>query len=217
MRKSITGLALAAAFAATPAAAATTIFNSGFENVQGGPTFGTYTIVSSADGWIGRPSSGGHLYGIELQNHVAGSPAADGGNVFVELDTDRNSYMTRTIGKGTYSLSYEYSGRPGVPANSNTIGVFLNGNLLTSIAQAGRADTNWGLLNVNFTATGPSTLEFRAYGPGNSVGDGLGGYIDNIRLESAVPEPATWGLMILGFGLVGGVLRRRPRARVALA
>jgi hypothetical protein len=26
-----------------------------------------------------------------------------------------------------------------------------------------------------------------------------------------VPEPATWALMILGFGLVGGVLRRKER------
>lgn len=26
---------------------------------------------------------------------------------------------------------------------------------------------------------------------------------------AAVPEPATWGLMILGFGMVGGAMRRR--------
>ncbi len=30
-----------------------------------------------------------------------------------------------------------------------------------------------------------------------------------------VPEPATWGLMILGFGLAGGALRRRTRAALA--
>ena len=29
---------------------------------------------------------------------------------------------------------------------------------------------------------------------------------------SAVPEPATWGLMILGFGAVGGAMRRRRAA-----
>lgn len=36
------------------------------------------------------------------------------------------------------------------------------------------------------------------------------------QIQNAVPEPATWGLMIVGFGGVGAVLRRR-RAAVALA
>jgi hypothetical protein len=30
-------------------------------------------------------------------------------------------------------------------------------------------------------------------------------------LASGVPEPATWALTILGFGLVGGVMRRQRR------
>ena len=33
-----------------------------------------------------------------------------------------------------------------------------------------------------------------------------------VPLATAVPEPATWGLMILGFGGVGGILRTRKRA-----
>lgn len=33
----------------------------------------------------------------------------------------------------------------------------------------------------------------------------------------AVPEPATWALMIGGFGVAGGALRRRRTARVAIA
>ncbi|WP_375429007.1 PEPxxWA-CTERM sorting domain-containing protein [uncultured Sphingomonas sp.] len=34
---------------------------------------------------------------------------------------------------------------------------------------------------------------------------------------AAVPEPAAWLSMILGFGMVGGVLRRRPRVNFAVA
>jgi hypothetical protein len=38
---------------------------------------------------------------------------------------------------------------------------------------------------------------------------------DNIRvLTAAVPEPATWAMMILGFGLVGFAARRRREAHV---
>jgi hypothetical protein len=32
----------------------------------------------------------------------------------------------------------------------------------------------------------------------------------------AVPEPATWAMMIVGFGLAGAALRRRPNAAVSL-
>ena len=37
------------------------------------------------------------------------------------------------------------------------------------------------------------------------------------NLATAVPEPAAWGMMILGFGLVGGVLRRKPSVQFKLA
>ena len=43
--------------------------------------------------------------------------------------------------------------------------------------------------------------------------------IDDVAFDGAVPEPATWGTMLLGFGGLGSVLRRRrapgPRVRFA--
>lgn len=36
-------------------------------------------------------------------------------------------------------------------------------------------------------------------------------------IPGAVPEPATWAMMILGFGLVGGAMRRRPAVVRAIA
>lgn len=33
---------------------------------------------------------------------------------------------------------------------------------------------------------------------------------------AAVPEPAAWGLMIVGFGAIGGALRRRQRTNVSV-
>jgi len=35
-------------------------------------------------------------------------------------------------------------------------------------------------------------------------------------LEAAVPEPASWAMMIAGFGLVGGAMRRGQRSTVSL-
>ena len=48
-------------------------------------------------------------------------------------------------------------------------------------------------------------------GPNNAAS-----YSGNLNLSTvAVPEPATWGMMILGFGLAGGALRRSRTLAVA--
>jgi hypothetical protein len=62
---------------------------------------------------------------------------------------------------------------------------------------------HWGLSNYGLEA-GNYVLTLT----GNNSGVGsLAGTVS----FAAVPEPATWALMILGFGLVGGVLRRKER------
>ena len=195
----LTGIALAA----TPASAAV-VFSSTFENVPGGPTNGNFANVLTADGWTATDSN----HPIELQNHAAGNPAPNGGNIFVELDSSRNSSMSRVIQAGTYQLSFLYSARPGVDASSNGIQVFLDNVLLDppgTVTGVGGNQTSWSTVTSGyFTVTSPTTLKFAAVG----TSDSLGGYIDNITLN-AVPEPATWAMMITGFGLVGGAMRRR--------
>lgn len=41
-------------------------------------------------------------------------------------------------------------------------------------------------------------------------------YFDNIRFGAAVPEPATWAMMLVGFAMVGAAVRRR-RGTIAVA
>ena len=50
----------------------------------------------------------------------------------------------------------------------------------------------------------------------NGTSQGGGSYTANVTF-AAVPEPATWALMILGFGVVGYSMRRRPAVRFSLA
>lgn len=97
----------------------------------------------------------------------------------------------------------------------------------------------WEIVNENTASYGFSTGTFRSSG-GNSDGARTlaQSYLDNItggvwqpangtlkllysansqsQVLAAVPEPATWAMMIAGFGLVGGALRRRS-TNVALA
>ena len=55
---------------------------------------------------------------------------------------------------------------------------------------------------------------FLAYSVNTVTGSGtvtsFGLMADTLRVTSFVPEPATWSLMILGFGAVGFAMRRRP-------
>lgn len=202
-------LAIAGAVASTVALAApaqaAVVFTTTWEadQVPGGPTPGTFIIynnppTATVAGWTVDTQ-------LELQNNVAGAPAATGGQVFAELDADFNSSIYRTIAPGTYTLSYLYSPRPGVAFDSNNINVTLDGANISMISGLGGGQTAWSMINSpRFTVTGAGVLRISAGG----TSDSLGGYIDNITL-TAVPEPTTWALFILGFGAIGATMRRR--------
>ncbi|WP_308515434.1 FxDxF family PEP-CTERM protein [Sphingomonas flavescens] len=43
----------------------------------------------------------------------------------------------------------------------------------------------------------------------NGTGPGNGSFTGNVTIRPAVPEPATWAMMLLGFGATGLMMRRR--------
>lgn len=59
--------------------------------------------------------------------------------------------------------------------------------------------------------TGADFAFFDAIGYNFNFDYGAGTPFSSIDAFNAVPEPSTWALMIAGFGLVGGMLRRRSR------
>ncbi len=61
----------------------------------------------------------------------------------------------------------------------------------------------WQLSNVLLTG-GPHTITLN----GTKAGVGFSSYAGTLEL-GGVPEPAAWGLMLLGFGLVGASMRSR--------
>jgi PEP-CTERM motif len=65
---------------------------------------------------------------------------------------------------------------------------------------------------LSFVSTGAGSLllNFGAGGPNDSAGP----ILDNILVDSAVPEPSTWFLLLSGFGMIGLAARRR-RSSVA--
>ena len=77
-----------------------------------------------------------------------------------------------------------------------------------------RGFTPWMFESFSFTATSTSaTLSLLAYG--TPVGQPPFSLIDGITIDTTtpmpVPEPTTWAMMLIGFGVIGGVMRTRRR------
>ena len=68
----------------------------------------------------------------------------------------------------------------------------------------------FGIYTVSFLAGSAGSLKAFV---GTSSNDNVGPLLDKMKLTitSGVPEPATWAMMIVGFGLVGSAVRRRNR------
>src|SRR4029077_17213499 len=74
--------------------------------------------------------------------------------------------------------------------------------------------------------SGSNTAPFNALGPfsmteGASLnlitGASITGFNESMQSETAIPEPRTWAMMLVGFGLMGAFgLRRRVRNRLAM-
>ena len=209
MKKFLIGTAFMAMTVASPASAATEIFFSDFE----GEYFNTpsgYAILDSTGVWTKEAGTSG----IEVQfDDTGGAPYDASSKVKVELDSNSNSGMYYTIqNAGVYTLSFLFSPRPGVSSGSNLIDLLLDSEVLGSYNGGPFSTTVWSQNTVDFTAQAGQKLIFRAGG----TSDSLGGYLDNIKLGqvSAVPEPSTWMMMLLGFALVGFSMRRRSKTSV---
>lgn len=208
MKLTRTLLLTAALGVAAPGAQANLIINGGFESPD--IATGTFAILGTIPGWSTTFGAG-----IEIQDHVAGSPFE--GDQHVELDSVGNSGMVQTVvptvaGTG-YRFSFAYSPRPGVSLASNPIDVLVNGVLIDTVSASGigLTDTSWTIHSYLVSAVGTSTaIEFRATG----TSDSLGGYLDDVRFDVNVPEPAGVALVLTGL-LALALTRRRPAGRRA--
>lgn len=112
--------------------------------------------------------------------------------------------FTNTLA-GVYNFSLSTSS-PSVTFESAVISDASG--VLGSLSYVGSVGSNvfWGLGDFSLEA-GSYVLTITGSNTGANPSSSLAG---NVQF-AAVPEPATWGMMILGFGLLGGLMRRRER------
>ena len=144
------------------------------------------TMITNGDMGGGAIS----LQGTAYTNSVPGGPAP-ATTVIYGIDSVTDALMTSASPNG------------GVYTTVGSLGVGLTGSNLTGFDISGA--TGKAYLNIDSAfyavnlATGAATF-IDTIGSGPLIG---------ITATGAVPEPATWGMMILGFGIVGSTLRRR--------
>jgi hypothetical protein len=218
------GAALAALALAAPASAAELVTNGGFEDIGAGATpegWGglTYYTDGTHPGNVLLPGWSVDAGSVDLTDtHTVWGPAASG-----EYSLDINGWDAGTISQAlstvigkTYTVSFAYSRNAAGAPDPATADVSAGGNVFHVSAAN---DPNlfgtgghmlWQTGSFSFTGTGHDTIQLMATVPGNG-----GVFFDNVSVTGGVPEPATWALMIGGFGLAGGALRRRRVASAA--
>lgn len=155
--------------------------------------------------------SGVTIVGGSVLTTPPGAPKYWGSNV-----TPGGSHYLDFLGDVTFSFT--------APINSfglvmgglqgpNTISwTNSSGSQQISVAQAGGS----GFAFLGFTDFGESITSITVSSPGDY--DGL----DDVRFglvnAGAIPEPATWAMLVLGFGVIGGSIRsRRHKAKPSFA
>ena len=132
-----------------------------------------------------------------------------GNGGYVDLDGSNNLPGTlqtiASFGAGTYTLSFDLGGNAnGDVAKTTTITL---GDFSQSITLDSGAPL--ALHSYTFTTTG-GQLSFADLPGGNQ---NIGNILDDVTLSTAVPEPATWAAMLVGFGGMGVAMRNTRRKR----
>jgi hypothetical protein len=167
--------------------------NGGFESPDV-PT-GIWNIFYSIPGWTPINNCG-----IEVRDHVGGSTPYEG-NQYVELNSNCKSGITQVYfadsWMSSYSASWQFSPRPGTPAENNKLEVLLDGKVISTMGpSAGGSTTNWqiGKQGLGFGDDRYHSLTFRSAGT-NPYGGGMGVWLDDVKIiphyTSGPPCPRT--------------------------
>ena len=195
----------AVAMAAGTANAATVIFN---PDVFGAPT--GYTLFDDFNDATGQSLVSGSKYFFPTGN-VPGQAASLPGNDTPYLVVRGGGVANVSFGSDVRSFSFDYS----------TVDTY---NTLTiNYADGGSEKVTGGQILTSGKGSGSVSGSFIINGDGRLI-SGLAlatssnsFEVDNLAISdtlAAVPEPATWALMIVGFGMVGTGMRRRSMAAV---
>ena len=204
-------LAGAVAFASLSAAKADFV-NGGFETKD----FSGWTTAFGGDTApvvIKYGQAGGYPTGAFGEAVLAPTGGGNYGAYFSsDFATDVISQLL-TLAPGKYTFSFDiYAPQNGLnnPYDATFNGQILGNNSVSGSVKGDLATPAWKHLSFDFTTAGNGTgsFSFSGLGAGHNPAWAADVVVDNFSV-TAVPEPATWAMMILGFMGVGFMAYRR--------
>ncbi|MDP1598097.1 MAG: DUF642 domain-containing protein [Phenylobacterium sp.] len=124
----------------------------------------------------------------------------------------------------TYNLTFDISGNPDMYRDAGRLITVSAGGAEIGEAQYVLSSANtrnnmvWSSRSMSFVATGAFTQIVFTGTSDNPANCCWGAALDNVSVMAAVPEPATWAMMIIGFGVAGSMVRTaRRRDALSLA
>ena len=154
-------------------------------------------------------SANATVYAVTLVPNGDGSYSSSppwGNHVTTSPFTDTANFILPTAGFITATLTTVLIGGQ---ANINFTSVLLDGVTPFSLSPG---SVDQATLTSGLLAAGAHSFTINGTLPG-SAGASYGGVLN----FTAVPEPATWAMMILGMGMIGAGMRMRRRARATYA
>jgi hypothetical protein len=202
--------ALAIALTATGAQAAQLISNGDFAS-----GFTNWTQFTTANGTIGVPVVTAFDVKGTGANNAAQFKVGDLNSAGLQEGGGIRQTIDATAGLLTFSADFASTINQGINLSGGLFSVLLDGVVLNSFDTGQIGSTERGTLSfATNVAAGSHVIALEVTRPFLSSAFAVPvQYFDNVSAiqGAAVPEPATWGLMILGLGVAGASLRRRAR------
>lgn len=196
MYKTLIGAAVALTFGAGAAQAQNLVVNGGFET---GDFSGWEQVNDTSFSGVVLGAFGGEEPPEGEYQAFFGPTDPGGGGILQTIETEAG---------GEYNLSFFLANLGNPP---NAFGLFWDGGFVS--IDFDQDPFGYTQFFQTLTASGTSTqLGFIFYHEPSFY------LLDDVVLtaaDAAIPEPATWALMIAGFGMVGASMRRRKAALAA--
>ncbi len=179
---------------------------------------GDFTQPATGSGWTQMVSIPGWFSEsgdkIEVGNAaVYGATCALQSCHLLEVNANRLGSVSQIVSGLTpgarYDFGWSMAGRNG--GGAQALDVAVDGVIVGQMASSGF--TGWLSSVQQFTATATTAkINFASRNAGGNAS--YGNLVTNVSV-GAVPEPASWAMMIAGFGLIGHAMRRRGRLHAA--